>query len=185
MPSILNWISNHARRRRTAHEFYGSIVAAARNPLLYSELGVPDTLEGRFEMLVAHMFVFLERLGQAQDADANLNQELVDLFFADMDVTTRQAGAGDMAVPKKMRELARIFSERMDTYKESFASSSRDMLVTELESLVFSKNTQRKKRAERLGTYLRQLRRTLQDLPMQDLPTFTPSTVGAVREQSP
>lgn len=180
--TILTWISNRARRKRTAHEFYGSIVAAARNPSLYSELGVPDTLEGRFEMLVAHMFVFLERLGNAEDNDANLKQELVDLFFADMDVTTRQAGAGDMAVPKRMRELAHVFSERMDTYNESFASSSKDMLVTKLESLVFSKNTQRKIRAERLGIYLIQLRRTLQGMPIKDLTTFTPSMVGVTRE---
>ena len=42
---------------------YGAIVAQARTPALYTDLGVPDTVEGRFEMVVAHMALALRRLG--------------------------------------------------------------------------------------------------------------------------
>lgn len=171
MPStILNWISSRTRRKRNAHDFYGSIVAAARNPALYSELGVPDTLEGRFEMLVLHMFVFLERLNnQNGDDHHEFKQELVDLFFADMDATTRQAGVGDMAVPKKMRELGRVFAERMETYQAAFAASGEDVLARELENVIFTKTPHSGKCAEKLGTYLKQLRFTVQHMAISDL----------------
>lgn len=183
MPStILNWILNRARGKRSAHEFYGSIVAAARNPALYSSLGVPDTLEGRFEMLTVHMFVFLERLGQAGENNGKTKQELVDLFFADMDVTTRQAGVGDMAVPKRMRELARVFAERMDTYRTAFAATDNDELETALETLVFGKEPQQNKRAERLGAYLKQLQLILQDMPVEELKTAESWAVCALKE---
>ncbi|MFQ5626702.1 MAG: ubiquinol-cytochrome C chaperone family protein, partial [Methyloligellaceae bacterium] len=88
---MLNWIARRARAKRNAHDLYGSIVALSRTPAIYDTLNVPDTAEGRFEILVLHIFVCLERMnGKA----ALLAQDIVNLFFADMDTTSRELGVG-------------------------------------------------------------------------------------------
>jgi cytochrome b pre-mRNA-processing protein 3 len=56
---MFSWITSRTRRRRNAQKIYGSIVALSRTPALYSDYGVPDTVEGRFEILVLHMFAAL------------------------------------------------------------------------------------------------------------------------------
>jgi cytochrome b pre-mRNA-processing protein 3 len=158
---MLQWISRHTRRRRNAHNLYGSIVAMTRAPSLYRELCVPDTLEGRFEMHTLHMFVFLDRLGNGGDDGASLRQTLVDQFFADMELTTRQTGVGDLAVPKKMRRLAAVFSDRLSAYQAAIADSDSRALPNLLAENVYAESEQGAKCAARLARYVRRLRTDL------------------------
>ena len=79
---MLSWIARRARRRRNAHDLYGSIVALSRSPVLYAELGVPDSVEGRFEILTFHLFTCLDRIAQFSGANIYLAQDLVDVFSA-------------------------------------------------------------------------------------------------------
>lgn len=117
---MFRWFSRRRHLERTAHNLYGSIVAASRRPELFSAYGVPDTVEGRLELLIAHMFLVLERLGREEENGCA--QILVDLFFADMDTSLRELGVGDMAVPKKMRQLASAVNGRWDAYREALAT---------------------------------------------------------------
>lgn len=114
---MFRWFSRRRHLERTAHNLYGSIVAASRRPELFSAYGVPDTVEGRLELLIAHMFLVLERL--SGEDEKGIAQALVDLFFADMDTSMRELGVGDMAVPKKMRQLASAVNSRWDAYGEA------------------------------------------------------------------
>jgi cytochrome b pre-mRNA-processing protein 3 len=91
---------------------YGDIVAAARRPVLYQRMGVPDTVMGRFEVLGLHMALVLLRLRQLPSPADQLAQELVDRFFADLDSALRQIGIGDVSVPKKIKKLAQAFYGR-------------------------------------------------------------------------
>jgi cytochrome b pre-mRNA-processing protein 3 len=112
---------NSARRRNQAiaDRLYARIVAAARQPVPYSEWDVPDTPLGRFEMVGLHVYLVLRRLrGQGEAADA-LGQELADTFFADMDHSLRELGIGDMGIPKRMKKLARMFYGRTRSYDEA------------------------------------------------------------------
>jgi cytochrome b pre-mRNA-processing protein 3 len=65
---------------------YGDIVAAARLPRLYRDLGVPDTVMGRFDSLALHLILVLRRLRALPPPAESLAQDLVDRFFADLDL---------------------------------------------------------------------------------------------------
>jgi len=95
---------------------YATIVASARQPVFYSRWGVPDIALGRFEMISLHMMLALRRLrGEGAAAD-EIAQELVDAYFLEVDHSLRELGIGDVAVPKRMKKLARMFYGRAQTY---------------------------------------------------------------------
>lgn len=103
-------------RRKTIERLYGAIVAQARKPAFYLDFGVPDTVEGRFDLLVLHMHLANARLVEAGEAGVALGQEVLDRFFEDMDASLREIGIGDLAVPKKMRTLAEAYLGRSASY---------------------------------------------------------------------
>ena len=95
---------------------YGAIVAQARAPALYARLGVPDTVDGRFQMVVLHLALVLRRLKTGGDAGKATGQEMFDLFCGDMDRSLRELGVGDLVVPKRMRKMAEAFYGRSAAY---------------------------------------------------------------------
>src|SRR5262245_7342291 len=121
LPSTLKRIfgGGRAARREITERVYDKIVAAARQPALYADWGVPDTPLGRYEMVALHLFLVLHRLrGQTGPAGA-LAQELTDNFFTDLDHSIRELGVGDLSVPKRMKKLARMFYGRATSYGEA------------------------------------------------------------------
>ena len=123
-----------ARKPVEATRLYGAIVAAARQEKFYAQWDVPDTLDGRFDMIVLHMFLVLDRLkGESQ----KLRQQLTDVFFSDLDRTLREMGVGDLSVSKKIRPMAEAFAGRMQAY--AFAMEQGDAaLVEALERNVYA-----------------------------------------------
>lgn len=95
--------------QRAAHALYGTVVARARDPWLYARAGVPDTLDGRFEMLVWHLAPLVARLHRGGGEGPAVAQELFDAFLADMDAAMREEGVGDQAVPKRLQKMTRAF----------------------------------------------------------------------------
>ncbi len=95
---------------------YGLLTASARRPVLYAELGVPDTVMGRFEMLSAVLILYFRRTRLSARAGQEIAQEIVDAFFEDVDHSIRELGVGDVAVPKRMKKLAGMFYGRLETY---------------------------------------------------------------------
>ena len=105
-----------------SEKLYGAIVAQARLPVFYSNLGVPDILEGRFGLLSLHLFALLHRLrGEGSDGLA-LAQDLVDRFGRDMETVLREIGVSDIRIPKRMRTLAASAHAQLDVYEEAFAA---------------------------------------------------------------
>jgi cytochrome b pre-mRNA-processing protein 3 len=101
---------------------YRRIVAQARQPALYSDLGVPDSADGRFEMLALHLFLVLHRLKseRGDPACAALAQELTDHMMADMDANLREMGAGDLGVGRRVKRMAKAFYGRIAAYEAGF-----------------------------------------------------------------
>ncbi len=95
---------------------YETIVAAARQPVLYSHWNVPDTALGRFESLSLHMILFLHRTQNASASTKALAQEVVEEFFKDVDHSLRELGIADAGVPKRMKKLAKMFYGRAASY---------------------------------------------------------------------
>ena len=88
---------------------YRAIVAQSRQPVFYAQWGVPDTVTGRFDVLSLHMGLVFRRLGGGGKPATDFAQALFDLFFKDMDRNLREMGAGDLAVPKKIRNMGNLF----------------------------------------------------------------------------
>jgi cytochrome b pre-mRNA-processing protein 3 len=101
-----------------SEEVYRRIVAQARQPAFYAGGGVPDSLDGRFEMLALHLFLVLHRLQRerADAACAALAQALVDRAAADLDANLREMGAGDLGVGRRVKRMAGALYGRMAAY---------------------------------------------------------------------
>ncbi len=100
---LMRWRSRRERRERAAR-LYVAAARCARTPRFYRELGVPDTPQGRFEMVTAHVVLLTRALGRM--GEMQLAQEVVDAFFRDVDRNLREMGVGDLSVGRKMRRLA-------------------------------------------------------------------------------
>jgi cytochrome b pre-mRNA-processing protein 3 len=114
------WPFNHLRKPRlpprgTIETIYGMIVTQAREPLFYRDLAVPDTVNGRFDLLVMHLWMVLRRLHPIEGG-VELSQALFDHFCADMDANLREMAVGDLAVPKRMRAIGEAFYGRIAAY---------------------------------------------------------------------
>ncbi len=108
---------------------YAAWVTQAREPWFYAELGVPDTVEGRFEMIALHGFLVLHRLKAAQadgwsEAEA-LSQAVFDLMFHDMDRNLREMGTGDIGVAHRVKALIKSFYGRIAAYEEGLADAAK------------------------------------------------------------
>ena len=114
------WPFNHFRKPRktplgTIEAIYGMIVTQAREPLFYRALAVPDTVNGRFDLLVLHLWLVLRRL-KPVEGGAALSQALFDHFCNDMDDNLREMGVGDLTVPKRMQAFGEAFYGRTAAY---------------------------------------------------------------------
>src|SRR5215470_13620383 len=111
---------------------YGSIVAQARAKALYQRFGVPDTVNGRLEMVLLHVILLLRRLNEEPDSapgSNQLGQAVFDLFCQDMDDNLREMGVGDLAVPKEMQRIGEAYYGRQAAYIGALASSNPQALV--------------------------------------------------------
>ena len=108
------------RRERVAHALYTEVLSQSRQPVFFAEWGVPDTVDGRFDMLVLHAYLLLRRLGlekgEAADSARALSQSVFDLMFADMDQNLREMGVSDLAVGHKIRAMVEAFYGRVAAY---------------------------------------------------------------------
>ena len=114
------WPFNQFRKPRmpprgTIETIYGMIVTQAREPLFYRDLGVPDTVNGRFDLLLMHLWLMLRRL-KSVEAGSGLSQALFDRFCNDMDDNLREMGVGDLTVPKRMQAFGEAFYGRTAAY---------------------------------------------------------------------
>ncbi|MBU2580121.1 MAG: ubiquinol-cytochrome C chaperone [Alphaproteobacteria bacterium] len=112
------WLYGRNNPRRIAGRLYEAIVTQARNPAFYSDHGVPDTLEGRYEMVVAHLVLVIERLRAQGDTSELLSRALVERFVTDMDDSMRELGVGDTSVAKKVKGAAAGLVERTAAYRK-------------------------------------------------------------------
>jgi cytochrome b pre-mRNA-processing protein 3 len=115
----LIWFRRH---RASAQRLYAGLVEQARRPVFYAELGVPDTVDGRFEMIALHMFLMLHRL-KDEVAVEGLRQALFDAMFADMDRSLREMGVSDLSVGRHVKTMAKGFYGRIAAYESGLAES--------------------------------------------------------------
>lgn len=103
----------------SARSLYAGIVAQARQPEFFAACGLPDTVDGRFDLLVLHVFLVMHRLKQDRARTADLSQALFDVFFQDMDESLRELGAGDMGIGRRIKAMAEGFYGRILAYEQA------------------------------------------------------------------
>lgn len=149
-------------RAGTISALYGAIVAQARLPGFYNGYGVPDTVEGRFELIVLHLALVLDRLAELP-ALRDLGQGVFDRFCEDMDDNLREMGVGDLTVPKQMRRMGGAFYGRARAYREALAAADDTALAGILTRNVYGQ-TPGDRYAQRLAAYMRETVRHLKAL---------------------
>jgi len=123
-PPVFAALHRRRERRAAALAAYTSIVERAREPTFYLGWGVPDTLDGRFEVLALHIFLVLNRLkGEANEA-AVFAQELFDTMFGDLDSTLREMGAGDLGVGRRVQAMAKGLYGRIAAYERGLGDEA-------------------------------------------------------------
>jgi cytochrome b pre-mRNA-processing protein 3 len=133
---MLNSFRARTDIRRKAGEIYGAIVTQARQPEFYARLGIPDTPVGRYEMVVLHLVLVLERIGKPTSAP-DLPRLLVEAFVADMDDSLRELATGDLAVAKKVRRAATGLYERSMAYRVALGAGDAAALSDALTLQIF------------------------------------------------
>jgi len=108
--------------RVAAERLHAAAVAQARAPALYARMGAPDTVEGRFEVLCAHVVLLLDRLKGERGLALEARQTLFDVFVSHLDGAMREMGVGDLAMGKRMRRLGEAFYGRLQAYDEAFGA---------------------------------------------------------------
>jgi cytochrome b pre-mRNA-processing protein 3 len=129
--SVLGFL-NRSRHAAAAAALYEAAVAAARDPVWYAALGVPDTLDGRFDLLGLHAFLLIRRVQQAPPPGPALAQAVFDAMFRDMDHTLREIGVGDLSVARKMKQMWEAFHGRAASYEAALAEGDGDALAAAL-----------------------------------------------------
>ena len=159
------WPFNHFRKPRIAPRgtieiIYGMIVTQAREPLFYRDLGVPDTVNGRFDLLLLHLWMALGRLKSLPDG-AELSQALFDRFCIDMDDNLREMGVGDLTVPKRMQAFGEAFYGRVAAYDLALAGGDEPLALTFCKNIL---NGQGIENGRRLAAYAKAAMAALADV---------------------
>jgi cytochrome b pre-mRNA-processing protein 3 len=149
------WPFNHFRKPRisprgTIEAIYGMIVTQAREPLFYRDLGVPDTVNGRFDLLVLHLWMVLQRL-RPMEGGSSLSQALFDRFCDDMDANLREMGVGDLTVPKRMQAFGEAFYGRVAAYDLALAAGEEPLAQALCKNIL---NGAQIENARRLAVYV-------------------------------
>lgn len=133
----------------TIETIYGMIVTQAREPLFYRNLGVLDTVNGRFDLLVLHLWMVLQRM-KSMEAGADLSQALFDRFCEDMDANLREMGVGDTTVPKRMRAFGEAFYGRVAAYDLALSAGHEPLALALCKNIL---NGEQLDKGRRLAVY--------------------------------
>lgn len=126
-----------ARNATAVGGLFTSIVRRAREPAFYSALAVPDTLDGRFEMVALHLLLVMRRLkGQGAEA-GKLSQRLYETMVDDFEKSLLEMGVGDSGIARRVKTMARGMAGRIRAYDEALADSDHGRLEVALDNNLY------------------------------------------------
>ncbi len=118
---MLKRLFGPSRTDQVAATLYEAAVAQARRPEFYLHAAVPDTLDGRFDLLSLHMFLVFHRLRDEGARAGAVSQAMFDHMFEDMDENLREIGVGDLSVGRKVKTMAKALLGRIAAYEPGLA----------------------------------------------------------------
>lgn len=159
-------------RRRSEDEavgrIYERIVAQSRRPEFYRDLGVADSLDGRFDMLALHAMLVLRRFKQDGEKTRRVGQELFDHMFFDMDRSLREIGVSDLSVGKRVKQMSSAFMGRIAAYEEGLDGAA-GALEAALIRNVYRDMAPEGDAVELLAGYMRRVDQALRELALEPI----------------
>lgn len=127
---MISWLLRRSANRKLIDRLHGEIVAAARNPALFTDYGIEDSFEGRFEALTLHAVLVLRRLNALPPPAPEMAQDLADTLFRHFEHALRETGVSDTGVPRKMKGLAEAFLGRGVAYDQALRAGAPELAAT-------------------------------------------------------
>jgi cytochrome b pre-mRNA-processing protein 3 len=170
---MLRRIFGGRSKEREGQDLYAALVQQARLPEFYKDLGIPDTPEGRYEVIVLHAFLLFQRLNTDLERTRALSQRIFDVMFSDLDDALREMGVGDVGVSRRMKSMLESFYGRVGAYESGLASQD-DSLQAALDRNIFAEVVAGPEALVGLAAYVR---RQHQHLSTQSLDQLTSGTI--------
>ncbi len=127
-----------------SNDIYQKIVIFSRNKIFYTKYNVPDTIDGRFDMLVLITIIVVHRLSKITNEGIELSQNIFDVIFKDLDFSLRELGAGDVSVANNMKKLISSYMGRQKIYVEAFKNEDEEFLALAFKNNIFRNKDQKK-----------------------------------------
>ena len=162
------WFGSAKHVRASAEALYLDLVAQARARDFYARLAVPDTVEGRFDMIVLHMFLLLGRLEGSSSTGRELSQAIFDFMFRDMDRSLREMGISDQRIGRRIKEMIGAFYGRVRAYDSAFAEGP-EALARAIRRNVYSAAPSDEEAPDLLSAYVRREIASLAAQPFEDI----------------
>jgi cytochrome b pre-mRNA-processing protein 3 len=163
--ALFAYLSRPQERARRAAEHYAALVGQARRVEFYESLGVPDTLDGRFDLIVLHARLYLKRLRTAGAQGRDLAQVIFDHMFSNLDQSLRELGVGDVVIPKRIRSMVSAFYGRAAAYDKALAEPDDTALAEALVRNIYAGAAPPADAVARLSSYLRDTAKALLTAP--------------------
>ena len=125
------------------NNIYQKIVTFSRNKIFYTKYKVPDTIDGRFDMLVLITIIIVFRLSKINGEGIKLSQKIFDIIFKDLDFSLRELGAGDVSVANNMKKLISSYMGRQKIYLKSFKNNDEKFLAKAFKNNIYRNNNQK------------------------------------------
>ena len=138
-----------------AHTLYSAILIQARLPVFYTNFGVQDTVDGRFDMIVLHAHILFNRLKEGTAEDQDISQAVFDLMFADMDQNLREMGVGDTGVSIRVKAMAEAFYGRATAYADGLREDDDTILIAALKRNLYRNSKANDEQIEGIAKYVR------------------------------
>jgi cytochrome b pre-mRNA-processing protein 3 len=153
--TLLSFLSRGRDRSRQGAWIYNAIVEQSRRPEFYESFDVPDTLDGRFDLIVLHAGLYLPRLKGIRTEGKALAQAAFDQMFANLEINLRELGVGDMGVPRKVKSMLQAFYGRAAAYDTALKDGDVSALRAALQRNVYRGAAVAQPKLDALATYVR------------------------------
>lgn len=168
---LFGFFRQKKHNRQIMERQYAALTAAARTPYFYSDLSVPDTVMGRFEMLSIVLILFFRRTAKSARSGQELAQEIIDAFFQDVDHSIRELGVGDPGVPKRMKKLAGRFYGRAESYGVALDKGDHQLLAQALARNIYPERGDDAPDMQGLARWMIEEEAHLRDVPEESVET--------------
>jgi len=156
------------KNREVIERLYKAIVDQSRLALFYEKIGVPDTLEGRFEVLTLHMTLVSRQLKALPSPGPDMSQDVVDVTFAQFEAALREIGVGDISIPKRMKVMTSAYLGRALAYDEALRNRDSGMLAEALTRNLFGNAPKTADAVEKMTNYVIQSAAALENAMIED-----------------